>query len=588
MAPTQVRSVARRVGTIVVVLLVLLACLTYFNNVRMDKFAVDAAGSVDCGALTPAGAALVPACSGQVCIDGTCFTVGCFNRAGVLAAMTPFALLAPSAAPPGVVPMTPSTPAAVNDLWSLGASAPVTYTVSARLVVDSISGSWRNVFTYGRDDGDRTPALYIWPGSTHAHFRHASTTNWNDGISEVGTPSTLGTPFHLTVTVDRGRMDAYVDGVPAGTAAATFTWGQPASSKQLLRNTYNASGVQATDIFMLPVALSAAEAATLHATLYGAGTAGPGFPNCDALLGKRRSPAPAAGTGGGASGRYVVISTDVSPEHILNVAEIQVFDENKVNVSQGKTVTKSSGWQGDQFPGANLVDGNTNNFAHTSGNAGESPWMSIDLGADTNVSLIKVFNRTDCCQGRLAGALVQVLDSLGGVVFTSPPLTAAMEQDVVPAAGSRLPPAARAAPAGGGVNVLGPWNMGPWGVRTFADKGAVWIWNEAGAASNAAVGVCIDFNTVVTVEVATDVTFHIIADDRSDLRVNGRLVGDANGGWGGGYAQLTTLLTPGRNVVQIQVQNGGGPAGLLATIVDSSGTVIAHTDGSWKWSGTCD
>ena len=588
MAPTQVRSVARRLGTIAVVLLVLLACLTYFNNVRMDQFAVGTVGSVDCGALTPAGAALVPACSGQVCFDGTCFTIGCFSRAGVLAAMAPFALSTPSADPPGVVPMTPSPPAALGNLWSLGASAPVTYTVSARLVVTSISTSWRNVFTYGQDDGDRTPAMYIVPNTTHVHFRHASTTNLNDGIGEAVTPSTLGKPFHVMVTVDKGRMAAYVDGVPAGTASATFTWGKSASSKRLLRNTYGGSGVQATEIFMLPVALTAANVATLHETLYGAGTDGPGFPNCDPLIGKRPSPVPAAGTGGGIGGRYVVISTDVAPEHILNVAEIQVFDEHKVNVSQGKTVTKSSGWAGDQFPGANLVDGNTNNFAHTSGDAGESPWMSIDLGSDTNVSLIKVFNRTDCCQGRLAGALVQVLDARGGVVFTSPPLTAALEQDVVPAAASRLPPLARAAPAGAGVNVLGPWNMGPWGVKSFVDTGALWIWNEAGAASTAAVGVCIDFNTVVTVEAATDVTFHIIADDRSDLRVNGRLVGDANGGWGGGYAQLTTLLSPGRNVVQIQGRNGGGPAGLLASIVDSAGTVIAHTDGSWNWSGTCD
>ena len=101
---------------------------------------------------------------------------------------------------------------------------------------------------------------------------------------------------------------------------------------------------------------------------------------------------------------------------------------------------------------------------------------------------------------------------------------------------------------------------------------------------------CVDFNTVVTVESATAVpaTFHIIADDISDLRVNGKLVGDANGGWWGGYAKLNTLLTPGRNVVQIQARNTGGPAGLLATIVDSAGSVIAHTDGSWMWNATCD
>jgi hypothetical protein len=77
-------------------------------------------------------------------------------------------------------------------------------------------------------------------------------------------------------------MSAYVDGLAAGTRSATFLWGEPASTKQLLRNTYNGSGVQATDMYLLPVVLSSADVATLHSTLYGA-PAGPGFPSCAAL-----------------------------------------------------------------------------------------------------------------------------------------------------------------------------------------------------------------------------------------------------------------------------------------------------------------
>ncbi|OYV74866.1 MAG: hypothetical protein B7Z66_15020 [Chromatiales bacterium 21-64-14] len=307
-----------------------------------------------------------------------------------------------------------------------------------------------------------------------------------------------------------------------------------------------------------------------------------------ALLARERD------SGAGSSvGRYVFISSDVTPDHILNIAEVQVFDQAGKNVSQGKTVTKSSGWQGDQFPGTNLVDGNLNNFAHTSGNTGESPWMKIDLGAPVEVSRIVVFNRVDCCHNRIVGALVQLLDAGQRVVFTSQPLTSAMRQTIevsMGTGGARLPSAADAAPQGPQAFVLGRYNMGPWNAGNFADKGASWIWNDRNAASNAASGVCINFNKVVHVARMTPVTVHIIADDYSDLRVNGELVGDANGGWGGGnYPKLAATLVPGRNVIQIQARNAGGPAGLIASVIsDADGSVIEHTDASWDAGTLCD
>jgi hypothetical protein len=301
--------------------------------------------------------------------------------------------------------------------------------------------------------------------------------------------------------------------------------------------------------------------------------------------------APADAGAGGDVGRYVLVSSDVAPEHILNVAEVQVFDRAGNNVSQGKPVAKSSGWAGDMFPGANLVDGNVDNFAHTSGNAGESPWMRIDLGGPVQVSRIIVFNRVDCCQNRLVGALVQLLDADQQVVFSSQPLTAQMQQTVVVSAGgARLPTAADASPQGPQASVLGRFDMGPWYARNFADQGASWIWNDPNAASSAAANVCVNFNKVVRVSRATPVTVHVIADDWSDLRVNGKLVGDANGGWGGAdYPKLAATLVPGRNVIQIQARNGGGPAGVIASIVSNDGSgVLAHTDAAWAAGTICD
>ena len=113
----------------------------------------------------------------------------------------------------------------------------------------------------------------------------------------------------------------------------------------------------------------------------------------------------------------------------MNVAEVIVYDANGVNVSKGRTVTKSSGYNGDMFPGANLVDGNIGNFAHTGCN--DVPWMQIDLGQQTNISKVVIYNRTDCCQIRLSGTVVMIIDQNGNTVnHASNPLTNELVQTV--------------------------------------------------------------------------------------------------------------------------------------------------------------
>src|SRR5210317_2463781 len=64
--------------------------------------------------------------------------------------------------------------------------------------------------------------------------------------------------------------------------------------------------------------------------------------------------------------RYVRIIRDKDGnDHWMNLAEVEVFSGG-TNVASGKTVTASSKYENsDQFPHANLVDGNKTNFAHT-------------------------------------------------------------------------------------------------------------------------------------------------------------------------------------------------------------------------------
>ena len=132
--------------------------------------------------------------------------------------------------------------------------------------------------------------------------------------------------------------------------------------------------------------------------------------------------------------------------------------------------------------------------------------------------------------------------------------------------------------------VLGQIGMGPWGYGSqFADKSAQWIWDEQGAAANATVGKTIFFSKELNVPSATRVTIHCISDDGGEIFINDVSKGGiAGGGWGTtNYTKLVVDLKSGTNTIKISSVNGGGPAGLVASIIRSDGAVLARTDGTW-------
>jgi hypothetical protein len=75
------------------------------------------------------------------------------------------------------------------------------------------------------------------------------------------------------------------------------------------------------------------------------------------------------------------------------------------------------------FPASRAIDGNTSgvnpDFTHT--NNGAIEWWKVELAANANVDLIRVWNRTDCCGDRLNGATVRAFSdtSLTNNVYTS-------------------------------------------------------------------------------------------------------------------------------------------------------------------------
>jgi hypothetical protein len=108
-------------------------------------------------------------------------------------------------------------------------------------------------------------------------------------------------------------------------------------------------------------------------------------------------------------GRYVRVQ--LSSAGYLSLAEVQVFGNGgpppPTNLSQGKPATQSSTLPGYATAGAgSAVDGNTDGAffdgSVTATNADTNAWWQVDLGAPASVSSVTIWNRTDCCPGRLS------------------------------------------------------------------------------------------------------------------------------------------------------------------------------------------
>jgi hypothetical protein len=125
----------------------------------------------------------------------------------------------------------------------------------------------------------------------------------------------------------------------------------------------------------------------------------------------------------GAEGRYVRVQ--LTGTNYLSLAEVQVMGipiaSSGSNLALGKLATQSSSYS--TVSGAALaIDGNTDGtFADgsvTATNLETSAWWGVDLGTSVTINSIVIWNRTDCCQDRLADYWVFVSDTPFGPTDT--------------------------------------------------------------------------------------------------------------------------------------------------------------------------
>jgi hypothetical protein len=105
----------------------------------------------------------------------------------------------------------------------------------------------------------------------------------------------------------------------------------------------------------------------------------------------------------------------------LNFSQIVGYDMNGVNVTEGRSVTASPTSEGTNA--SNAVNGNERlmtspNQYHSSSQT--NVFFQVELDSPTRLSYVRIFNREDCCQDRLASYKLILLDANGNKVWLSP------------------------------------------------------------------------------------------------------------------------------------------------------------------------
>jgi hypothetical protein len=127
----------------------------------------------------------------------------------------------------------------------------------------------------------------------------------------------------------------------------------------------------------------------------------------------------AAPAGDAVRGRYVRVESGERLEY-LHFAEVEVYVGGR-NIAVGRPTTASSTMQ--PFTPDKAVDGvieyvwGVNPSFWSSGGSKGGEWWEVDLGEEAAIERLLLYNRLDCCQERLQGALLRVLSATRSEVF---------------------------------------------------------------------------------------------------------------------------------------------------------------------------
>ena len=116
----------------------------------------------------------------------------------------------------------------------------------------------------------------------------------------------------------------------------------------------------------------------------------------------------------------VRVSHPNTPNEVMNLAEILLWDAQGVNCALSGVATASSS----AFSPSYIINGvragtSSEDFWHSEFHDTWSPWVLVQLPTPCVVASIEVCGRYDCCTSRDIGDTVQLLDASGAVTFTA-------------------------------------------------------------------------------------------------------------------------------------------------------------------------
>jgi len=132
--------------------------------------------------------------------------------------------------------------------------------------------------------------------------------------------------------------------------------------------------------------------------------------------------------GSGGLVKYVKVSGGAD---YLSISQLVIKDKNGTNVAPSGTTSSSGNWGSGSSERA-AIDGTqaSRPFPAEYHSKDKNGFFQVALANPTQVSSVIVYNRGDCCQQRLAGYKVSLMDSNNNVLFTSNPLTADTVQTI--------------------------------------------------------------------------------------------------------------------------------------------------------------
>ena len=141
-----------------------------------------------------------------------------------------------------------------------------------------------------------------------------------------------------------------------------------------------------------------------------------------------------------------IVNSSQPLPNFIQIGELMVFDENGKNIALGKRSTASGEWPG--YSPGNALDNNTNTSFHTANPPSLYDFWELDLGQEYNISHIEYYNRADCCQERIIGCSMNLMNKDREIVDQFKFTSKEMVQKFVPSSKGDTGPSGPPGPPG--------------------------------------------------------------------------------------------------------------------------------------------